>query len=335
MATLPSTGQEWEATYGFNPLGIRKGVITNVLIRDYHGSLTNLKDPLVGLNDDGVFTPYAGDGLYRDDLLDPEFPGGQWYDFGSLAESGVEITPDVKVSDVKIAQSRRSQRFDIEEENDEIMWTYREGNPGVDLLRFDKQLINVPDAGKAGYTVLKPSAGKLIERQVCALAEDGDHRFSYVFPRLGRKKVGKTALNRKDPDDLQLTYGALICPFVDSPVYIAREGAGWRGQAGAPIFSDTPVATQTGATSATVAFTTPTLLNDPAPDSFTYTVQKSVSPYSSWTSATTSTPTVVGVTVTIPVTALTTATAYKFRVIATSTSEQTTTSSPSNVATTA
>lgn len=331
---LPSTGQEWEATYGFNPLGIRKGIITNTLIRDYHGSLTNLKDPLVGLNDDGVFSPYAADGLYRDDLLDPDFPGGQFYDFGALAESGVEITPDLNVSDVKIAQSRRAQRFDIEDENDEIMWTYRESNPGVDLLRFDKPLINVPDAGAPGYSVLKPSAGKLVERQVVALAEDGDHRFAYVFPRLGRKKVGKTAINKKDPDDLQLTYGALICPFVDSPVYIVREGSGWRSQAGAPIFSDVPVATQTGATSATVAFTLPTLLHDPAPDSFTYAVQLSVSPYSSWTSATTTTPTVVGITVTIPITTLTTATAYKFRVIATA-NDQSTTSEPSNIATTA
>ena len=332
---LPSTGQEWEATYGFNPLGIRKGIITNVLIRDYHGSLTNLRDPAVGVNSFGMFSPYAADGLYRDDLLDPDFPGGQFYDFGALAESGVEITPDMNVSDVKIAQSRRAQRFDIEDENDEIMWTYRESNPGVDLLRFDKKLISIPDVGAPEYTVIKPSEGDLIERQVVALAEDGDHRFAYVFPRLGRKKVGKTSINKKDPDDLQLTYGALVCPYAETPVYIVREGSGHRALGGAPKFSDTPVATQTGSTSATVAFTIPTLLNDPLPDSFDYTFVKAVAPYTTYTAATIGSLSVIGSTVTAPVTGLTTATAYKFKVIAEAGNGLSTTSEPSNVATTA
>jgi hypothetical protein len=331
---LPSTGQEWEDTYGFNPLGIRKGIITNILIRDYHGSTTNLADPLVGVDAiEGLFSPYATDGLYRDDLLDPDFPGGQWYDFGALADSGTEITPDVNVEGVKIAQSRRDQRWDITEENDEIMWTYRESNPGVDFLRFDKRLISIPDAGPR--TVKKPSEGDLVERQVCALAEDGDYRFAYVFPRVARKKVGKTQLNKKDPDDLQLTYGALVCPYADTPVYIVREGSGERSLAGAPRFSGAPVLTQTGATTANLVFTVPTLLNDPAPDTFTYTVTKAVSPYSSYTSATMGSVSVVGSTVTIPVTGLTTATAYKAKVTATGTNTLATTSDPSNIATTA
>ena len=47
---LPSTGVEWAAAYGdsWNPLGIRKGLITNVLIRDYGGSTTNLKASAAG-----------------------------------------------------------------------------------------------------------------------------------------------------------------------------------------------------------------------------------------------------------------------------------------------
>lgn len=333
---LPSTGVEWIAAYGFNPLGIRKGIITNVLIRDYHGVLTNLRDDAVGLGPSGLFSPYAVDGFYRDDLLDPAFPGGQFYDCGALKDDGVSITPDVSVEGVKVAQARRSQRWDITDEDDEIMWTCRESNPVVDLLRFDLPLINVPDAGATGYAVIKPMNSDLQERQAIAFAEDGDFHFAYVFPRVARKKVGKTQLNKKDPDDLELTYGALPCPFADTPVYIVREGEGWRNQAGSPRFPGAaPVATQTGATSATVAFTTPVLLSDPAPDEFTYVVEKSVSPYSTWTTATQGTTNVVGSTVTIGVTTLTTATAYKFRVKATADSGLIGTSSSSNVVTTA
>lgn len=332
---LPSTGVEWEAVYGFNPLGIRKGIITNILMRDYHGSLTNLADPLVGLNADGVFTPYALDGFYRDDLLDPDFLGGQFYDLGALKDDGVSINTDTSVEETMIAQSRRSQRYDLTKEDDEVMFTCREDNPVVDLLRFDKALINVPDIGGPGYAITKPAEGDLMERQVIALAEDGDHRFAYIFPRVARKKVGKTQLSKKNPHELELTYGAILCPFAQYPVAIAREGSGERALGGAPMFAAPPVATQTGATTATVAFTVPSLLNDPAPDTFTYVATKSVSPFSSYTSATIGAPSVVGTTVTLSVTGLTTATGYKFKVTATGENEQATTSDASNTITTA
>jgi hypothetical protein len=227
---LQSSGVEWAAAYGesWNPLGIRKGLITNVLIRDYNGSVTDLKSSGAGLNSAGFFTPYATDGLYRNDLLASNFPGGRWYDVGALKDDGVKLTPDVSVEGVKVAQARRAQRWDITDENDEIMFTARESNPVVDALRFDLPLSNLATLGAAGYTVAKPAESDLIERQIIALAEDGDQRFSYVFPRVARKKVGATQLNRKDPDDLELTYGALVCPYVDAPVYVVREGDGWR-----------------------------------------------------------------------------------------------------------
>lgn len=222
--TLQSTGVEWASAYGdsWNPLGIRKGLITNVLIRDYKGSATDLSSAAVGLNGAGLFTVYATDGKYRSDLLDPSFPGGQWYDPGALKDDGIKLTPDVSVEGVKVSQSRRAQRWDITDENDEIMFTCRESNPVVDALRFDLPLSNLGTLG-AGYTISKPAESDLIERQIVALAEDGNSRFAYVFPRVNRKKVGATQLNRKDPDDLELTYGALICPFVATPVYIVRE----------------------------------------------------------------------------------------------------------------
>lgn len=336
MVALPATGVEWEVTYGWNPLGIRKGIITNILMRDYHGSLTSLANPLVGLNDDGVFTPYAQDGLYRDDLLDVDFPGGQFYDLGSLKDDGVKVSANTDVEETMIAQSRRPQRYDLTKEEDEFEFTCREDNPVVDRLRFDMPLFQVADVGAAGYALRKPAEGDLMERQAILLAEDGNNRFAYIFPRVARKKVGDTQINKKDPHELNVSYGAILCPFAQYPVAIAREGSGERALAGAPVFvGSAPVATQTGATTATVAFTTPTLINDPAPDTFTYTLEKSVSPFSVWTSATIGAPAVVGTTVTLSVTSLTTATQYKFRVTAEATNEQSTVSTVSNTITTA
>lgn len=336
MVALPSVGAEWEAVYGYNPLGIRKGIITNILLRDYHGSLTNLADPLVGVNADGVFTPFALDGKYRTDLLSSSFPGGQFFDLGALKETGTKISANTTVDKTMIAQSRRPQRYDLTEETDEINFVCRESSPLIDYLRFDKPLIGVPDTGTLSYAVKKPAEGDIVERQIIALAEDGDFHFAYIFPRVARDKVGDSNLNKKDPDELDLTYGAVLCPFAMYPVAVAREGAGWRAQSGAPVFSAVaPIATQTGATTATVAFTQPTLIHDPTPDTFVYTLEKSISPYTSWTSATILAPTVVGTTVTLSVTGLTTATAYKFRVTAAATSGATAVSQVSNIATTA
>ena len=227
----PSTGQAWTEVYGFNPLGIRKGIIVNILIRDYKGADTSLRDASMGLNANGLFSPYAADGLYRDDLTDDNFPGGRFYDVGALSEDGIRITPDLSVEGVRVAQSRRAQRFDIGEENDELMFVCRESNNIVDALRFDLPLdANLQETGDLDYTVVKPMEANMVERQAIAFAEDGEFRFSYIFPRLGRKNVGESALNRQDPDDLELTYGAIPCPFTDTPVYLVRDGAGWRSQ---------------------------------------------------------------------------------------------------------
>jgi len=315
---LQANGVEWSAAYGnsYNPLGIRKALITNVLIRDYKQGLTNLTNDAAGLNTAGYFTPYATDGLYRTDLLSPTFDGGQWFDVGSLKDDGVKITPDVQVESVKIAQARRAQRFDISEENDEIMWTCRESNPVVDALRFDLPLSGIADVGGSSYVSVKGAESDLIERQVVALAEDGDQRFAYIFPRVSRKKVGATQLNRKDPDDLELTYGALICPYVDAPVYIVRDGVSWRALAGTVVWGAIS-ATNSGATSGSVTFTRPALTGDPQPNTFTYTVQRKTVAAPTFVNATIGTITTSGQTVTIPITGLTASTAYTVQVTAT------------------
>lgn len=321
MVALPATGVEWEAAYGYNPLGIRKGIITNIIARDYHGSLTNLADPLVGLNTDGIFTPYALDGKYRSDLLLPSFPGGQFYDLGAIKDDGVKISTSTDVEETMIAQSRRPQRYDLTKEGDEIMFTCREDNPTVDLLRFDMPLFNVPDIGKQGYALRKPAEGDLIERQIIAFAEDGDHRFAYIFPRVARSKIADTQLNKKDPHEFGATYGAMLCPFAQYPVAIAREGAGWRSLGGSPIFPlPAPVATAVAGATATVVFTVPYLLHDPKPDTLTYTVAKTLMPAGTPTTVATVTGTaLVGTTVTLTLSGITAASQWKFAVTATST----------------
>lgn len=236
----PSTGSAWTDVYGFNPLGIRKGIIVNILIRDYSGSSTNLRATAAGLNSKGLFSPYAADGLYRTDLTSSNFSGGRFYDVGALSEDGIRITPDLSVEGVRVAQARRAQRWDVGEENDELMFTCRESNNVVDALRFDLPLSSLQATGATGYTVVKPMESPLVERQAIAFVEDGDQRYAYVFPRLARKSVGQSNLNRQDPDDLELTYGAIPCPYADTPVYLVRDGAGWRSQvtvAGAPAGS--------------------------------------------------------------------------------------------------
>lgn len=229
--TQPSTGSNWGEVYGFNPLGIRKGIIVNILIRDYKGGATSLRAAATGLNTRGLFTPYAVDGKYRSDLTQSSFPGGRFYDVGALSEDGIRITPDITVEDVRVAQARRAQRFDVGEENDELMFVCRESNNIVDALRFDLPLdASLQATGATNYTVVKPMESPLVERQAIAFAEDGNQRFAYIFPRLARKDVGESQLNRQDPDDLELTYGAVPCPYTDTPVYLVRDGEGWRGQ---------------------------------------------------------------------------------------------------------
>jgi hypothetical protein len=274
----------------------------------------------VGLNSDGVFTPYALDGKYRTDLMLPAFPGGQFYDLGALKDDGVKTSSNTDVEETMIAQSRRPQRYDLTKETDEIEFTCREDNPTVDLLRFDMPLFNVPDIGKTSYAVKKPAEGDLIERQIIALAEDGDHRFAYIFPRCARSKMGDSQMNKKDPHDLNVTYGAILCPFAMYPVAVAREGAGWRSLAGAPVFPlPAPVATGITGLLATIVFTVPALLHDPKPDVFVYTVEKAVSPFTTWTAAPVTITALVGTTVTLTVSGLTNAVQYQFRVTATAT----------------
>lgn len=333
-ANNPAVGGDYEDILapGLNQVAVRKGIVTDLLIRDYHGSATDLSDPSVGLTEDGVFTPFAQDGKLRDDLIIGSNDGDNlgFYHLGLLTEDGIRYTPEVSQQETMAAQLRRSVRVDITREDDRLRVVAEESTPLTDALMDDVPLIGLKDLGAKGYSAVKPMNGNVVERQIIALMFDGEHRAAKVFPRMARSDVGETQWNKSDPDVLDTTFTALPCPYAGYPVATLREGDGWRNLGGYPLFSVTPpVATQTGATTATVEFAVPTGFGDP----WTYTVEKAVSPFSSWTTATVGTTTGTG-TVTIGITGLTTATAYKFRVTATGSNGLASTSQVSNSVTT-
>lgn len=325
---LPASGGTYSELLqpGINPLKIRKWIVTDLLLRDYRaadGTIRNLADPSVGLNADGDFSPFAEDGTLRNDLIGPDGLG--FYHLGALHEDGTEIKSDTSSDETMIAQSVRAVRYDLKSDTDTVQIRASESTPLTDALRFDKPLDNLEDYGKAGYVIKKDADTKLIERQVIALGFDGENFVGQVFPRMQVKDKAGSNMNKKDVDDVDITLGALLCPFVMSPVLLAREGAAWRGLQGAPVFAAAPVATAISGQQATVAFAMPTS----GSSTYTYMVEKSSDSGTTWTTATpvstTGTTSVV-----ITVSGVTSSLSWQFRVKATGSNAMTTTSSVSN-----
>lgn len=328
---LPTTGGTYEALLqpSVNPLTPRKGIITDVLIRDYRNlddTVHDLSSTAAGLGLDGYFSPYAQDGTLRSDLLvTSSSPNLGFYHLGSLHEDGLKIGHDTKVQPLMIAQSKRAVRFDVTSDDDIITIKAVEGNPIVDALRYDLPLSDLPDLGQAGYTVARPAESMLIERQVIALGFDGDNFFAQTFPRMALQDRGDDNWNKHDPDTLEIHLGSLLCPFVGKPVLYHREGASWRSLQGVPVFSAPPVAAAISGAKATVTFDPPTSKSS----SYTYTVEQSTDGGTTWTDATVQSTTGTA-SVVITVSGLTVSTSYVFRVTAVGTSLLSTRSASSN-----
>jgi hypothetical protein len=308
---------------GINPLAVRKAIITDVLVRDYlnpDGTVHNLADPAVGLNDDGFFSPFAQDGKLRDDLIGEDGLG--FYHIGALHEDGTEMGYNTDVADTMIAQSKRAVRFDVTQDNDIVTIKALEGNPVVDALRYDLPLHDLPDIGQIGYTLAKDAETALVERQVICLGFDGDNYFAQTFPRMALRNRSNSNWNKSDPDQMEIELGALLCPYVGKPALWHREGAAWRGLQGAPLFSTTPTATPVAGEKADIAFVKPTSKSS----TLTYTVEKSNDGTTGWTDATVDS--VSGTSsVTVRVSGVTSSQTWYFRVKATGTNGITTTSS--------
>lgn len=328
---LPATGGTYAALLqpGINPLAVRKAIITDILIRDYlnaDGTVHNLADPDVGLNADGLFSPFAADGKLRTDLL--ESASGTnlgFYHLGALHEDGTEMGYNTDVADTMIAQSKRAVRFDVTSDNDIVTIRAMEGIPIVDALRYDLPLSNLADVGQAEYTIAKAAETALIERQVIAIGFDGDNYFAQTFPRMALRNRGNSNWNKADADVMELELGALLCPYVGKPALWHREGASWRGLQGAPVFAAAPTATATAGATAEIQFAKPTSKST----SFTYEVEKSNDGSTGWTTATV-TGTSGTSTITITVSGITASQTWYFRVKATGTNNITTTSSSSS-----
>lgn len=325
---LPANGGTYAALLqpGINPLAVRKAIIVDILIRDYHnvdGTVHDLSDASVGLNADGYFSPFALDGKLRDDLLGDDGLG--FYHLGALHEDGTEMGYNTDVADTMIAQSKRAVRFDVTQDNDIVTIKAMEGNPIVDAIRYDLPLSDLPDLGSAGYTLAKQAETALVERQVIALGFDGDNLFAQTFPRMALRNRGNANWNKADVDVMEIELGSLLCPFVAKPVLWHRDGASWRALQGVPKFVSAPTAAAVSGAKADVTFAVPTSHSS----SYTYVVEKSNDGTSGWTTAT---PESTGSAdpIVVRVTGATASSTWYFRVKATGTSGLTTTSAVSN-----
>lgn len=337
---LPSTGANWATTLepSLNPLAVRYWQITDVLIKDYvnaNGVANNLASASVGVGTAGLFTPFAQDGTIRQDLLITASGSNQgFYHLGELKEDSTSISPDETVQETPTAQSVRTVRNVLTKLDDKIAFTPVEATPLVDYLRYELPLCNgIPDAGSAGYQVVRPPFDVLVERTVVLLGVDTDGQLrAEVFPRVVTDKKGKTDLQRKNPESLELTYSALVDPYTQAVSWVCREGIAWRAQGGAPIFSVTaPVATAQSGLKAQVVVAEPTGFDV---SDAQYTVAQQVGGSGSYTASTLASgtnPSGRGTgTLTFIVQGLTASSSYKFQVTATGSNDATATSAPSN-----
>lgn len=313
-----TTGEVWPSLYTGNSDHIRKWLYGSVLVRDWKADGTTALD---------TFTPFADDGQLRTDFFDPAFPGGRWYEVGAITEDGVEFNPKFSVDETKIWQSRQSQRTDVTEDDEEVMFTCSESTPLVDFLRNNLPLVNIPEIGTADYSVTKPNFTDIVYRQILVIGVDGSigqgGQAVYLVearPRVSLTKVGKRQFAAKKVDGTEVTYGVYPDPASGYPRRAYRGGPVWEQEGGVIVFptAHTPVATAAATGTATIAVKVPISHNDP----FTYTVKKTAS--STTTAATVvGTPTTVGDTTTITVSGLTASTSYTFTVTVTGGNEAT------------
>lgn len=341
---VPSTGVSWLAGYQptIQPLATRYWQITGALIRDYlnvNGTVNNLGAASAGLDGNGNFTAFAQDGNFRGDLLYSATGSNQgFYPTGDLKEDVMAVDPQLSVQETMTSSSIRSTRNVFTKLGDKVTITPLESNPVVDYLRFEFPLLGdasrsinpVPDIGTFPYSLARQPTDLLCERQLILLGVDGDGQLmAKIFPRLALSKRGKEAMQRKTPEELDIEWDILTCPYAKTPEITCRSGVSWQALGGAPTFGGSaPVATAISSSKATIAFTTPTGIDAP----FTYTVAQQVGGSGAFTaSVLQGSPSVSGSTTTLTVgSGLTTSSAYVFQVTATGTNGAAATSANSN-----
>jgi hypothetical protein len=237
----------------------------------------------------------------------------------------VEFAPKFTVDDTKIWQSRRSQRTDITEDDEEIMFSCSETTPLVDYLWRNLPIgftgvPTFPSLGTSGYSVTKPFYSDTVYRQILVIGVDGsvgpNGQPEYAIemrPRVSLSKKNKKQWAAKQVDITELTYTSHLDPFTGTDALTLRGGIVWLDEGGPVVLPTittlTATATSVPTHSATVVFNAPTSPNQP----FTYALTAQVNGTGGYIAQTSTAVTASGV-VTATVTGLTATSTYTFKV---------------------
>ena len=369
---IPSTGTSWRDA-GLGDVDNRfnnRGGLAAVLIRDNRGAATNISPFTAGSPPTRNWSPFALDGRPRDDLFAVVRVNGEWVTnpdpnegfwlIGAMTEDGgPQRSPNISEDNQMILQSNFPFDTDLTEEGLTINFTGVETlKPLMKRLRMNQPLSDgsgnpiVEDPGTEHFSIGKPIDVDSVERQIILIfARRKGGKFIYNAEGYSLCKltnIGDFRRSKTDPDAGELGYTVLPDPFFvgkdpadpsgDGLIPLLynewTDGDGWTAIGGVPVFpGSAPLGTASGATGATVSFTDPTGGGDP----FTIAIEKSTSPYTTWTTAT-----IASHADDVPapgstqytVSGLTTATTYKFRAKATGTNGQTATSATTATVTT-
>lgn len=256
------TGELWTSLYTGDSTRIRKWLYGSVLIRDWASD---------GSTSMSGFTPFDPDNNIKATLLSDSFPGGRFYELGALSEDGVEMTPKFATDETKIWQSRRMQRSDITQDDEEIMFTAMESKPLIDALRNNRPLSSLAEVGTIGYRATKPLTTDTIFRQIVVIAVDGTvgnaEYIAELRPRVALSKVGKRGFSAKKADSTELTFNVFPDPASGFAADTLRSGPSWVASGGPVLWSPTQVAPVVSSLLAggkgTVTLAAPVSLNGP------------------------------------------------------------------------
>jgi hypothetical protein len=368
---IPAVGTTWRAS-GIGDVDSRfndRGPLAGVLIRDNRGAATDISPWALGSPDPVPnWSPFAQDGRPRADLFAAVRIAGEWHlnpdpnegfwQIGAMTEDGgPERAPNIEQNDQMILQSNFPFDTALTAEGIVINFTGVEKlKPLMKRLRMNLRLSDpsgnpiVEDPGTENFSIGKPVDGDSVDRQIILMfAKSIAGRQIYTAEGYGLCKlsnIGAFRRSKTDPDVGELGYTVLPDPYLVAkdpndpysgelvPVLFVEwtAGDGWSAIGGVPVFPGSAPVAAPGATGvATVVFDEATGANEP----FTYTAEKSVTPFATWAPApigTTALDTPTPGDVTLSFTGLA-AVSTKFRITAEGTNGQTTVSQMSNAVT--
>lgn len=358
MVAIPSTGTDWE-TGGFNDVDSRfflRGGRQAVLLRQARGSATDMSP--------ATFSPAALDGTLRNDLFAQRRVSGQWQTnltpnegfllLGAFKEgNGPSEESKLDNDDFMVEQMNQPYDSDIVKEDVTIKVTPVETlRPYIKRIRHNLPLLDnsgafiTDDPGQLGAFWGTPIDTDPVEWQLLTLHARRKQGKTIIvangYPLCKVIDKGNTKMDKKDSDGSELSFkplpdGIMVDPQ-GRPILFGEWvlGDGWTALGGVPVLSSTPpVATPTTTGKATVALADPVGTGDP----WSFAVEKSLSPFTSWTAAAPDGATyatagvVVSAAGTTTIKVLAAAGSTKFRVVVTGTNGASATSVPSNAAT--